>query len=167
MSLRFDDVKMRCTHCNEFFDQDTWLEQPYEWRESVPNPHHKSFQSSALISPFIRWETLISEYRDAIHALESGDNSLIRVFENSRLGQVFGGRVERVEPQELYRRREYFGEQQTPISIVPEGTVALTLGIDTQSDGFFYLLSAFGRKMETWLPLTGRIMGVEPKFASS
>jgi phage terminase large subunit GpA-like protein len=55
--------------------------------------------------------------------------------------------------------KERGGTQQTPISIVPESTVALTLGIDTQSDGFFYLLSAFGRKMETWLPLTGRIVG--------
>ena len=36
--LRFDDVKMRCASCNGFFDQDTWLEQPGEWRETVPNP---------------------------------------------------------------------------------------------------------------------------------
>jgi phage terminase large subunit GpA-like protein len=85
--LRFDDCKLRCASCNGFFDQDTWLEQPGEWRESVPNPHHKSFVSSALISPFIRWESLIAEYRDAIRALESGDSTLVRVFENSRLGK--------------------------------------------------------------------------------
>src|SRR6516162_4395310 len=71
--LRFDDVRMRCSSCNKFFDQDTWLRQPGEWRESVANPHHKSFQSSVLISPLISWSVLIEEYKSAIVALESGD----------------------------------------------------------------------------------------------
>jgi phage terminase large subunit GpA-like protein len=38
-------------------------------------------------------------------------------------------------------------------------TVALTLGVDTQSDGFYYLAACWGRKMEVWLPLTGRLVG--------
>jgi phage terminase large subunit GpA-like protein len=42
--------------------------------------------------------------------------------------------------------------------IIPAGTVAVTIGVDTQSDGFYWLLSCWGRKMETWLPLTDRIM---------
>ena len=106
--LRFDDVTLRCASCDKFFDQDRWLASPAEWRESVATPHHKSFQSSALISPLIRWETLIEEYRSAIAALEAGDASLIQVFENSRLGQVYAGRVDRIEPGELYARREVF-----------------------------------------------------------
>jgi len=107
-ALRFDDVRMRCAACNEFFDQDTWLRQPAEWRHAVDNAHHKSFQSSVLISPLIRWGTLIEEYRDAVHALQAGDSSLIQVFENSRLGQTYSGRVEKLETTELYERREIF-----------------------------------------------------------
>jgi phage terminase large subunit GpA-like protein len=42
---------------------------------------------------------------------------------------------------------------------IPRGTVALTIGADTQSDGFYYLLACWGRKMECWLPLTGRFVG--------
>jgi phage terminase large subunit GpA-like protein len=106
--LRFDDCALRCGSCNEFSSQDQWLSSPAEWRESVANPHHKSFQSSALISPLIRWETLIEEYRSAMAALEAGDSSLIQVFENSRLGQVYAGRVDRIDPGELYARREVF-----------------------------------------------------------
>ena len=106
--LRFDDVRMRCSSCNKFFDQDTWLRQPGEWRESVANPHHKSFQSSVLISPLISWSVLIEEYKSAIVALESGDPSLIQVFENSRLGKVYSGRIEKLEAAELYARREVF-----------------------------------------------------------
>jgi phage terminase large subunit GpA-like protein len=106
--VRFDDVTLRCSSCNQFFDQDSWLRQPVEWRESVACPHHKSFQSSALISPLMRWETLIEEYREAVHALEAGDFSLIQVFENSRLGKVYSGRVEKLEAAELYARREVF-----------------------------------------------------------
>jgi len=106
--LRFDDVTLRCGSCDEFFDQDEWLSSPAEWREIVTNPYHKSFQSSALISPLIRWQVLIEEYREAISALEAGDSSLIQVFENSRLGQVYSGRVDKIDPGELYARREVF-----------------------------------------------------------
>jgi phage terminase large subunit GpA-like protein len=106
--LRFDDVRLRCVSCNGFFDQDTWLSSPGEWRESVTNRVHKSFACSALISPLIRWEVLIDEYREAIHALEAGDPSLIQVFDNSRLGKVYSGRVEKIEAAELYARREIF-----------------------------------------------------------
>jgi hypothetical protein len=56
----------------------------------------------------MRWETLIEEYRAAIAALEAGDSSLIQVFENSRLGKVYSGRVEKIEAGELYARREVF-----------------------------------------------------------
>jgi hypothetical protein len=72
------------------------------------NPHHKSFQSSALISPLIRWETLVEEYRQAVDALEAGDPSLIQVWENSRMGKVYSGRIEKIESGELYERRECF-----------------------------------------------------------
>jgi phage terminase large subunit GpA-like protein len=106
--VRFDDTSLRCVHCDGFFDQDSWQNSPGEWRESVPNLHHKSFQSSALISPLIRWEVLTEEYREAIHALEAGDASLIQVFENSRLGKTYAGRVDKIDPGELYARREFF-----------------------------------------------------------
>lgn len=43
--------------------------------------------------------------------------------------------------------------------IIPNGTVAVTLGIDTQADGFYWLLACWGRKMELWLPCTDRITG--------
>ena len=106
--LRFDDVRMRCQSCNKFFDQDTWLSQPAEWREGVTNAVHKSFQCSALISPLLRWEVLIEDFKAAAYALECGDNSLMQVFENSRLGKVYTGRVEKLEAGEIYARREVF-----------------------------------------------------------
>ncbi len=43
--------------------------------------------------------------------------------------------------------------------VIPSGTVALTIGVDTQSDGFYWLLGCWGRRMELWLPLTSRISG--------
>ena len=107
-SLRFDDMQLRCKACDGFFDQDSWQGSVGEWRETVPNPHHKSFQCSALISPLIRWETMVEEYRTSVHALEAGDPSLIQVFENSRLGKIYSGRIEKLESGELYGRREYF-----------------------------------------------------------
>jgi phage terminase large subunit GpA-like protein len=52
-------------------------------------------------------------------------------------------------------REEKFSE----LGVIPSGTVALTIGVDSQADGFYFLLACWGRKMEVWLPLTGRITG--------
>jgi phage terminase large subunit GpA-like protein len=106
--LRFDDVRLRCASCNEFLDQDSWLDHPGQWRETVPNPHHKSFTCSVLISPLIRWAGLIEEYRTAIDALRNGDSSLIEVFENSRLGKPYSGQVIKLDASDLYERRRPF-----------------------------------------------------------
>jgi phage terminase large subunit GpA-like protein len=43
--------------------------------------------------------------------------------------------------------------------VIPAGAVAITLGVDSQSDAFYWLLAAWGRKHELWLPLTDRITG--------
>jgi phage terminase large subunit GpA-like protein len=43
--------------------------------------------------------------------------------------------------------------------VVPEGTVVVTVGVDVQDDGFYWLVACWGRKLELWLPLTGRITG--------
>jgi phage terminase large subunit GpA-like protein len=43
--------------------------------------------------------------------------------------------------------------------IIPAGTVVCTFGVDSQADGFFWLLACWGRKMECWLPCTGRLTG--------
>jgi phage terminase large subunit GpA-like protein len=43
--------------------------------------------------------------------------------------------------------------------VIPEGTVVVAIGVDSQSDGFYWLLACWGRKMEVWLPLTDRITG--------
>ena len=43
--------------------------------------------------------------------------------------------------------------------IIPAGTVAVTIGVDCQADGFYFLVACWGRKHELWLPLTGRLTG--------
>ena len=50
-------------------------------------------------------------------------------------------------------------ERYSERGVIPNGTVAVTIGVDSQSDGFYFLLACWGRKMEVWLPLTQRITG--------
>ena len=153
--LHFDDARARCAHCEGRFDQDSWLAGAGEWREAQANASHKSFQISSLYSPFIRWETLIEEFKTANDALEMGDPSLMQVFINSRLGEPFGGMAQnKMEPTTLYARREYFGPAE-----VPAGIIGVTLGIDTQADRFIWLLCGWGRRNELWMLETGEIMG--------
>jgi phage terminase large subunit GpA-like protein len=51
------------------------------------------------------------------------------------------------------------GEKFSDKGVIPEGTVAVTVGVDVQDDGFYWLVACWGRKMELWLPLTSRITG--------
>jgi phage terminase large subunit GpA-like protein len=153
--VHFDDARAYCEHCHQGFDQDTWLSSPGEWRETVENLRHKSFQVSALVSPFIRWEELVTEFQLANEALEAGDPSLMMVFQNSRLGEASGGfGAFRLEATTLYDRRTYFGQAEVPPDIV-----GVTLGIDTQSDSFKWLAVGWGRRNEVWLLETGTIGG--------
>jgi phage terminase large subunit GpA-like protein len=154
--IHFDDQKGYCDHCKKGYDQDTWLAQPDEWRETLPNPFHKSFQLSCLFNPFIHWGTLVEEFKQAHEALEAGDPSLMSVFQNSRLGEVSGAMTAgRIEAQALYDKRTYFGAAEVP----GEHVIGLTLGIDTQSDGFRWLLSGWGQRNEVWQLYTGEIVG--------
>jgi phage terminase large subunit GpA-like protein len=153
--IHFEDARGYCEYCGRGADQNTWLNQPGEPREAIPHPTHKSFQLSALFNPFIRWETLIEEFKQAQEALEEGDPSLMSVFQNSRLGEPSGAFGEyKIEVSQLYDRRSYFGEAE-----IPDGIIGLTLGADTQTDGFRWLLCGWGRRHEVWLIQTGSIVG--------
>jgi phage terminase large subunit GpA-like protein len=152
--LRFEDVRMGCVKCGQFFSQDDWSDSPGEWIETMANNAHKSFQLSVLPCPLIRWEMLTQEFKAAADALEAGDSSLMQVFKNSRLGEPYSAISERLDDGFLYDRREFFGAAE-----VPEGVIGLTIGADTQSDGFYWLCVGWGRKNECWLLETSRIIG--------
>jgi phage terminase large subunit GpA-like protein len=152
--LRFEDVRLGCVKCEQFFSQDDWSDQPGEWIEGVVNLTHKSFQLSVLPCALVPWRILIEEFTAAAEALESGDSSLMQVFRNSRLGEVFSAITERLDDGVLYDRREYFGE-----ATVPNDVIGVTIGADTQSDGFYWLCVGWGRRNECWLLATGRIIG--------
>ena len=108
--IRFSDYTHRCLQCNEHAPKYRWLAGKGQWR--VHQPHDRlgrpigtrGFYLSGLYNPWIGWDILGIEYARAHKAIEAGDAEPMKVFRNTRLGQLWEDIGEKVET-DLYRER--------------------------------------------------------------
>lgn len=147
--LDFGTVSLRCEACGQFSRQHQWLGQKGRWIATRPIDEYgqrvrtRGFQLSALCSPWQRWEELIAEFRAADAATKAGDTTKLQVFINTRLGEPWEDRGERVE-EDLYNRRELYSAQ------VPDGVKFLVAGIDVQDNRLEYEVKGYGAGAESW-----------------
>lgn len=108
----------------------------------------RGFHLSSLYSPlgWLSWQTLVAEWAAANHAARSGDNSLLRVFINTRLAETFEEQGDRIIAHELQRRAGNF-----PLRQVQASLYVCTMGVDTQGDRLEAYVWAWGRGMERQL----------------
>lgn len=101
------------------------------------------FHLSALYSPFVTWGEIAAEFLEA-----KDDPALLMDFVNSRLAEPWKEVIEKRKEEEILCLR---GELDP--GVVPQQTVALTAGIDTQEDGFYYVVHAWANDLHltTWM----------------
>jgi phage terminase large subunit GpA-like protein len=119
------------------------------WVHRHPERHrHRSFAISGLYSPWMTWEELAREWIAA-----QGNNEELKVFVNTRLGETWEDRGERVSESALEARREDY-----PAEVPMRGAV-LTMGVDVQGDRLEYAVKAWGAGEESWLLQYGVLWG--------
>lgn len=151
--LRFEDARHRCERCGQFFSRPEWHAQPGQWVAQAEHPTTRGFHLSALASPWIEWEELILEFREAKRQADAGDYEQLKVFINTRLAEEWEERGDRVE-HDLYRdRREIYPAQ------VPDGALVLTAGADVQENRIVYEVVGWGRGKESWGIEYGWVVG--------
>jgi phage terminase large subunit GpA-like protein len=152
--MNFDDVTCRCLSCGQSFGQDHWQSEKGEWVAENPGASRRGFWLNFAVSPFVRWETVFTEFREAVHRREEGDESLFRVVVATRLAENFVEKIERMsEPEILLSRREHYPFQ------VPDAAKVIVAAVDTQATWLEYLVAAAGARGELWCLETGTIVG--------
>jgi phage terminase large subunit GpA-like protein len=96
-----------------------------------------------LYSPygFYRWSEAVSLY---IRALKNHDNTLLKTFVNTVLGETWSETGRIIKASALLKRKIEYGAE------VPEGAVLLTGAADIQKDRIETEIIGWGRGMESW-----------------
>jgi phage terminase large subunit GpA-like protein len=135
--MDFETAPCRCNACGQPHGQDQWQSEPGQWIAENPGVARRGFWLNCFVSPFIRWEVVFAEFREAVHRKEDGDESLFRVVVATKLAENFVEHIERMsEPEVLLSGRENYSCE------VPGQAKVIVAAIDTQVTWFEYLVVA-------------------------
>lgn len=158
--MNFATVQHFCRECGCLHGQTEWTSGDGRWLAENPDAITRGFHVNALSSPFVRWETLIDEWREAITLSEAGDNEQLKVFINTALGETWEERGEKVDQEGLLSRREEYHAD------IPDGVCLLTMGVDTQDNRLAYEVVGWGAGKESWGIEYGELWG-DPRVPGS
>lgn len=116
-----------------------------EWRPMAESTNRAAigFHISALYSPigWESWESIARKWEEA-----QGDDTRLKTFVNTILGETWQEKGDAPEWERLYHRRD-----RVPLGDVPNGVCFLTAGIDVQRDRVEMHVWGWGRGLESWL----------------
>ena len=146
-NVRWDEKKPEtaeymCEHCGVMWsDVKRFRAIRYgEWRAtSTGDGKTAGFHLSGLYSP---WTPLEDSVRDFLASKR--DPMRLKTWVNTFLGETWEEQGERLDEYDLMDRREDWGAE------LPEDSVLLTCGVDTQDDRLEYEIVAWGRGEESW-----------------
>jgi phage terminase large subunit GpA-like protein len=109
----------------------------------------RGFKLSSLYSPlgWLSWFELAQEWHRATVASANGDQSLLRVFINTRLAETYDEDAGEKTDQHVLRKRA----QDIPLGVVQWGHYIRTAGVDVQGDRLELYDWAWGRGMSRQL----------------
>lgn len=135
-----ETAKYACEHCGSLWsDSDRYRAiDNGKWIAEKPFRGHASFHYPEMGSKFRKLQDIVQSFLDkkAAHALQT--------FVNVSLAETWKGDSQRVNPDELYNRREHYAAQ------VPEDALIVTAAVDTQDDRFEVQYEAWGVGQENW-----------------
>jgi len=152
---------VECPHCGQAIPEQAKkkLVAAGEWIAENPAAprEHRSYQLSELYSPLTSWGDLAVKRMRAMAEAEKGILGPLHNFINSSLAEPWEVRGEATQPSRFLELQD-----DRPRGVVPsEGVLGLTAGVDTQDNGFWYVVRAWGRDLESWLIREGFVDGFD------
>lgn len=152
------DISWICPHCGCLVPEDIMRRQPAKWIADNPEAYEegvRSFWLNAFSSPWVAWKKIVLRFLQA-----QGDTQRLKVVYNTLLGQTWEDRGDIPDEDVLMARRESYGSNDNgTYAELPDGTLVLTCGVDTQDNRLEYEVVGFGHYGETWGIKKGFIMG--------
>lgn len=97
-------------------------------------------------SPQRAWTDIVTEFENALKALEKGDVGPMQLFVNETLGETWELAGERTDEHALQARAEPY-----KLCTVPRGALILTAGVDVQRNRWEITVYGWGRGLESWV----------------
>ena len=97
-------------------------------------------------SPQRAWSDIVTEFENALKALEKGDVGPMQLFVNETLGETWELAGERTDEHALQARAEPY-----KLCAVPRGALILTAGVDVQRNRWEITVYGWGRGLESWV----------------
>jgi phage terminase large subunit GpA-like protein len=165
-NIRFDDevkavkrkkhhivsnVRWCCPGCGCVSTESQMKKQPAKWIAENPEAlekGHRSFWLNAFSSPWVSWLKIITKHQDAL-----GDEERLKVVFNTLRGELWEEHGDLEDEDTFMARREEYDAE------LPDGTLCLTCGVDTQDNRLEYEVVGHGHYGETWGIKKGIING--------
>lgn len=150
---RPEDAAYQCASCEQLIDEKwkTWMmdSSRAKWVHAYPERVEDvaSFHLNLLYQPAgwaYPWSRLAKEYIDAYDKMKTGDVRSMKTFRNTILAQTWKEKIEKLEHQSLYDRRELYEAD------VPHGVLFLTAAVDVQDNRLEATIKGWGLGEESW-----------------
>lgn len=138
-NIVFDSVSHACEECGSEHSQDEWQKQHGKWISQAQHSSTRGFHLNELVSPWRRWEEIISDFKQAKKSPET-----LKTFVNTSLGETWEEEGETVDHSVLHQRREHYASQ------VPQNACVLTAAVDVQDDRLEIGVEAWAAAEENW-----------------
>ena len=148
-----------CEHCGSIWDDNARNDavQKGEWQVTNPDGAKgvAGFHISALMSPWVTLEGIVSEFLTARH-----DPALLQIFVNCTLGEPWEEPSERLEGASLARRVENYDRET-----IPNAVLLVTAGVDVQADRLEMSVFGWAAHEESYLIAHDVLLGdpVQPQ----
>jgi phage terminase large subunit GpA-like protein len=165
--MDLESAMLCCEKCGNYFPQWKWQKSESRWHHNnVEHPTTASYWISGLDSPWLDWKVdLVEDYVVCRRLADMGDDSLLRVFVNSKLAKQYKRKGKRVDIDLYHDRREVYACHEKGAE-VPEGVVLITAGVDVQDSFISYDVTGWGKGRESWGIETGEFQG-DPRIPDS
>jgi phage terminase large subunit GpA-like protein len=139
-----------CPHCekaisdnqkNQILEQGQWLRE--DGGEPDPEATSIGFHLSSLYSPLLTWGAIAAKFLEV-----KNDLPRFQIFQNGWLGEDWeNASIKKKDPHQILDSHVV----DLPPGIVPADSFVLTMGIDSQATGFYFVVRAWKRDRTSYL----------------
>ncbi|MCL2636947.1 MAG: phage terminase large subunit family protein [Oscillospiraceae bacterium] len=150
-----DEINYICAYCGSVNSEIAWKEKFTSGKFIAKFPERKTrgFYLNSFASLFVEWKEIVEKFLIANKEAKKRNFEKMKAWTNTEMGQVWEEEGDKLEPDELYNRREKYNAE------VPEDVLCLTAGIDTQDDRFVVEVVGWGEEKESWGIIYKKIYG--------
>lgn len=156
------EALLACTACGVYNGQHAWQSNRADalrWVHEAPEHPTQGFWLSGLNSPWLDWERdICGPFKEASRLAHLGDDSLLRVFYNTKLARAYRAAGRRITADLYHERREEYACHAAGAE-VPKGVLLLTAAVDVMDAYLSYEVVGWGRFRESWGIEAGDVRG--------